>query len=93
MQEVEALARCRGVDLPERVVMDELILAESYHKQFKCSMLRDLEWRRQMEIEALNGKVVKLGREAGLDTPMNMAIYACLKLENLKILEPFRMGL
>ena len=41
-----------------------------------------------MEIEALNGMVVKLGREVGLATPLNQAIYACLKLENLKILEP-----
>jgi 2-dehydropantoate 2-reductase len=89
MREVETLARHRGVSLPKRVVTDAIILAESYPRGFKCSMLRDLEWRRQMEIEALNGMVVKLGKKSSVETPLNLAIYACLKLENEKILKPF----
>ncbi len=89
MREVEMLARAKSVTLAEDVMEQSLSLAESYNKKFKCSMLHDLEWRREMEIEALNGMVVKLGREVGLATPLNQAIYACLKLENLKILEPF----
>jgi 2-dehydropantoate 2-reductase len=63
-------------------------LAQSYNKRFKCSMLRDLEWHRPMEIEALNGMVVRLGKEAGIQTPLNQVIYACLKLENKKIINP-----
>jgi 2-dehydropantoate 2-reductase len=89
MQEIEILARARGVNLPDRVVPDAMQLAESYNKSFKCSMLRDLEWRRPMEIEALNGMVVKLGRQHGVETPLNQALYACLKLENEKIRNPF----
>jgi 2-dehydropantoate 2-reductase len=89
MREVEVLAKVRDIDLPERVVEDSITLAESYNKKFKCSMLRDLEWRRPMEIEALNGMVVKLGKEVDVQTPLNQAIYACLKLENQKILDPF----
>jgi 2-dehydropantoate 2-reductase len=89
MREVEALARKRGVALPENVVAEALGLAESYNKRFKCSMLRDLEWRRPMEIDALNGMVVKLGKEIGLETPLNQVIYACLKVENQKIINPF----
>lgn len=88
MREVEALARKRGVNLPEQVVADSIALAESYNKKFKCSMLRDLEWRRPMEIEAINGMVVKMGKESGIETPLNQCIYACLKLENQKILNP-----
>jgi 2-dehydropantoate 2-reductase len=89
MHEVEILARAKGVDLPEKVLAEAVTLAESYNKKFKCSMLRDLEWRRPMEIEALNGMVVRLGKEVGVGTPLNQAIYACLKLENQKILDPF----
>lgn len=89
MQEIEILARAQGVNLPDRVVSDAMQLAESYNKSFKCSMLRDLEWRRPMEIEALNGMVVKLGRQHGVETPLNQALYACLKLENEKIRSPF----
>jgi len=88
MQEIEILAKAQGVNLPHRVVPEAMQLAESYNKSFKCSMLRDLEWRRPMEIEALNGMVVKLGRQHGIDTPLNQALYACLKLENEKVKNP-----
>lgn len=89
MREVELLARERGVPLTEEAVADALALAESYNKRFKCSMLRDLEWHRPMEIEALNGMAVKLGKELGVRTPFNEAIYACIELENQKITDPF----
>jgi 2-dehydropantoate 2-reductase len=92
MREVEELARKRGVDLPQSAVADAISLAESYNKKFKCSMLRDLEWRKPLEIEALNGMVVKLGEESGIKTPLNRAIYACLKLENQRILSPLWMN-
>ncbi len=88
MREVEALARRRGVDLPENAVEDAMALAESYNKRFKCSMLRDLEWRRRTEIEALNGMVVKMAKEAGVETPYNKVIYAVMHLENKKIENP-----
>ncbi len=89
MREVEALARHRGVDLGKNVVEEAIALAESYNKKFKPSMLRDLEWRKAMEVEALNGMVVKMGQDAGIATPLNQVISACLKLENQKILNPF----
>ena len=89
MREVQALAHCKGVNLPDNVVEESMALAESYNNKFKCSMLRDLEWRRPMEVEALNGMVAELGKEMGLVAPFNEAIYACLKLENQKILNPF----
>ncbi len=89
MGEVEMLAHKKGVSLPHDVVAKSLALADSYNRKFRCSMLRDLEWRRPMEIEALNGMVVKMGRELMIDTPLNQAIYSCLKLENQKILNPF----
>jgi len=89
MQEVEALAKASGINLNDEAVGEAISLAESYNKKFKCSMLRDLEWHRPMEIEALNGMVVKLGSELGVDTPLNEAIYSCLKLENEKITNPF----
>jgi 2-dehydropantoate 2-reductase len=89
MEEVFELAKKRGIALSDNEVPEALALAESYNKRFKCSMLRDLEWRRQMEIDALNGMVVKLGNEAGVESPLNRAIYACLKLENQKIMNPF----
>ncbi len=92
MGEVMALARKSGVALDDRVLDESVVLAESYSKTFKCSMLRDLEWRRPLEIEALNGMVVGLGKKMQVEAPLNSAIYACLKLENYKILNPFWMN-
>jgi 2-dehydropantoate 2-reductase len=89
MGEVQQLAQRKGIVLAKSAVRDAMDLIGTYKKQFKCSMLRDLEWRRPMEIEALNGMVVKLGQILGLATPFNQTIYACIKLENQKILEPF----
>lgn len=89
MGEMAQLARARGVILPDQAVADAVALAESYNKRFKCSMLRDLEWHRPMEIEALNGMAVRLGRELGVATPLNQTIYACIRLENQKITDPF----
>jgi len=92
MGEVQQLAQRKGIALAKSAVSDAMGLIGTYKKQFKCSMLRDLEWRRPMEIEALNGMVVKLGQILGLATPFNQTIYACIKLENQKILEPFWMS-
>jgi 2-dehydropantoate 2-reductase len=42
-------------------------------------MLIDLERGRRLEVEALNGALSRLGREAGVPTPVNDFIYASLK--------------
>jgi 2-dehydropantoate 2-reductase len=92
MREVEAVARRKGVALPANVVEESMALAESCDPRFKCSMLRDLEWKRQTEVDTLNGMVVKMGREVGVETPLNQAIYASLSLENYKLLNPIWAG-
>ncbi len=89
MQEVEAIARKKSVDLPDDIIERSMNLAESYNPHFRPSMLRDLEWRRPIEVDALNGLVVKMGREVGVETPINFAIYAALKLEDKKIQDPY----
>ena len=42
------------------------------------SMAYDLMAGRRLEIETLNGAVVRLGEEYGVPTPLNRAIYASL---------------
>jgi 2-dehydropantoate 2-reductase len=42
-------------------------------------MHTDLMAGRPLELEALNGAVVRAGREAGVATPVNDVIYAMLK--------------
>jgi 2-dehydropantoate 2-reductase len=45
----------------------------------KASMLQDVEARRPTEIDHLNGGIVRSGREHGLPTPLNEAIWALVK--------------
>jgi len=89
MEEVKQVADRKNVNLPEDIVERSMIIAESYDRAFRPSMLRDLEWKQPLEIDALNGLVVKMGREVGVNTPLNFSIYATLKLEDLKIQNPY----
>jgi 2-dehydropantoate 2-reductase len=45
----------------------------------RSSVLNDVLAGRRLELESLNGAVVRLGREKGIATPLNFAVYAALK--------------
>ncbi len=89
MKEVEEIARRKNISLSENIIEKSLELCETYDRAFKPSMLRDLEWKRPLEIDALNGLVVKMGKELGVPTPLNFAVYAALKLEDKKNQDPY----
>ncbi|MFQ6026760.1 MAG: ketopantoate reductase family protein [Dehalococcoidia bacterium] len=46
---------------------------------WRPSLLQDLDAGRQLELEAWSGGTVRIGKELGIDTPANFAIYAGLK--------------
>jgi 2-dehydropantoate 2-reductase len=82
LEEGAALAVAEQVGLADSVVDDLERAAESLAPSMRSSMQKDLERGRPLEIEALNGMVVRLGQRRGLATPVNSAIYAVLALEN-----------
>jgi 2-dehydropantoate 2-reductase len=84
MGEVVAVGRAAGVRLPDDFVADRMRFAEASPPGFKASLLHDLERGNRLELDWLAGRVVSLGRELGVPTPANAAIYAVLK--------PHRMG-
>jgi 2-dehydropantoate 2-reductase len=45
----------------------------------RSSLYHDLAHERRLELEALNGEVVRRGHERDIQTPLNFAIYAALK--------------
>jgi 2-dehydropantoate 2-reductase len=47
-------------------------------------MQRDIIEGKRSELEAWNGAVVRLGREAGVETPVHSAIYASLLPQELR---------
>ena len=46
--------------------------------QHKASMFQDILAHRRTEVAALNGGIVEFGRQAGVPTPMNEAIWALI---------------
>jgi 2-dehydropantoate 2-reductase len=80
MEEVASVARSSGVSLAEAAAdnfMELLLNIPSLPE--RGSMAYDLLAGRRLELDTLNGTVVRLGAEVGTPTPMNRAIYAALK--------------
>lgn len=77
-REVLAVGRARGVPLYEAVVGATLAYIDALPPQATSSMQRDLADGRPSELEAQTGAVVRLGREAGVPTPVSDALYAAL---------------
>jgi 2-dehydropantoate 2-reductase len=79
MEETAAVARAEGVSLPERSVETWMERSAEVNPGMYGSMYFDLENGRPMEVEALNGTVVRRGRAAGVPTPLNLAVYGALR--------------
>jgi 2-dehydropantoate 2-reductase len=80
MNEVVAVARVKGIDLPPDTVDQQMRFTDDLPRDMVSSMLGDLRRGNRLEVPWLSGAVVRLGREAGVPTPLNRAIYAALKL-------------
>lgn len=78
MEEIVGVAAARGIALSPGVVEGILDQASKLEPHARSSMYDDLAAGRRLEIEALNGTVVRYGRAAGVATPLNLAIYASL---------------
>lgn len=85
MREVYDVGRARGVRLPPGADEDRYRFLGEQNPASKGSLCHDLEAGRRLEIDALCGAVSRLGREAGVPTPLNDFIYHTLKLADLQI--------
>jgi 2-dehydropantoate 2-reductase len=83
MEEVVAVGRAKGVPLPDGFVDERMTFAAASPPGFKASLLHDLERGNRLELDWLAGRVVALGRELGVPTPVNAAIYNVLKLHRM----------
>jgi len=75
MDEVAAVAARRGISLPPN--LPELVFARArttLNPRFLSSIARDVLAGRPLEVEALNGAVVRYGEDAGVPTPANRTI-------------------
>ena len=79
LEEVHSVAAAEGVALPSDTPARQLAFAESLEPGGYSSLHFDMTHGRPMELEALHGTVVRLGRKNGVPIPMTEAVYAMLK--------------
>ncbi|MDE2844806.1 MAG: 2-dehydropantoate 2-reductase [Chloroflexota bacterium] len=79
MREIETVAHATGINLDPRIVDNTVEYIEGDLEDMHASMHADIMAGRPLELEALNGAVVRAGRQVGVPTPINDVIYAALK--------------
>jgi len=77
--EVAALARAEGVELPADIVPRTLALHQSFPKAMYASMYHDLAKGRPLELDSFSGHVVRRGRALGVATPLHEMAWLALK--------------
>ncbi len=83
MEEIEAVARAKGVNLDEDIVKKSMAFIEGFPDDGTASMQRDVRDGRMFELEAMTGSVKRYGKETGVPTPVNNFIYAALKPQEM----------
>jgi 2-dehydropantoate 2-reductase len=80
MSEVLALAKAAGVDLTAEDAAQWYTVLQTMSPEGKTSMLQDIEAGRKTEVEIFGGKVVALGEQYGIPTPVNEAVVRILRV-------------
>ena len=78
VEEVTAVARATGVDLPDDAVEQTMKFAATIPPGNRASLAQDLLQGRRLELEALHGYATRLGERLGVPTPAVFAVYAAL---------------
>ena len=80
LDEAYAVARAKGIGLPDDFVERTLARCDGLPYEMKSSMLQDLERGRRLELPWLSGAIARLGKELGVPTPTHAFIATALKL-------------
>lgn len=84
MEEIATIAKAAGHPLPANIV-EQNITSTYKMPPYKTSMLLDFEAGRPMETEAILGNAVRYGQRLGILIPHLEAVYALMKLRELKL--------
>lgn len=80
MHEVIALAQAAGVNLTAEDVTGWYRVMRTLSPEGKTSMLQDLEAGRPTEVDIFAGKVVTLGQQHGIPTPVNAMVRHIIRV-------------
>lgn len=78
-REIERLARAEGVPIAPDVVDRIPAYVDSIPATMRASLLADLSRGKPIEVEALQGSVVRRGEMLGVPTPIVKTLYAILR--------------
>ena len=84
IQEIDTLARAKGIKMPFSSVDDTMGIVDAMPPGGTTSMQRDILEGRPSELKSMCGAVVRMGKELGLDLPVNTAIYSALLPSELR---------
>ena len=73
--ETMAIGRAKGADLDDELIASLTRVMTSFPADAKPSMLVDLQQGRPIEVDSACGAVVRLGKELGIETPINQRLY------------------
>jgi 2-dehydropantoate 2-reductase len=79
MEETQTVGQATGVPVPGDHAAKMMKFFQGSDRAIRGSLYYDLAAGRRLEIETLNGTVVRLGQERSVPTPANFAVYAALK--------------
>ena len=83
MQEAQTVAAALGITF--RVPLERRLRGAERVGHHKTSMLQDVEAGRSLEVEALLGSVIEVGRRLRVPTPRIDALYGCAKLLDMTL--------
>ncbi len=80
MAEVIHLAKAAKIPLSELDIQEYYSFMTKVSPDGKTSMLQDVEAKRKTEVEIFAGKVMELGKQYGVPTPVNATLYRILRV-------------
>ncbi|MEE2900598.1 MAG: ketopantoate reductase family protein [Gemmatimonadota bacterium] len=78
--EVTAVARARGIALPQDAEKTIGAALDAFPADFFPSVIHDLRSGRRTEMEELGGAIVRMAREAGIEAPLHEAATCAIQL-------------
>lgn len=78
--EVIRIARRKGIMISEDYAVNHIDFLKKLPPENMSSTLQDILAGRKTEVEMFAGTVIRLGKETGIDTPLNEFLYHAIKL-------------
>ena len=90
ISECLAVGRALGAPVMEDSLEWAMTALDNFPETGRASLAKDFQEGNPVELEGLNGAAVRLGKQAGVPTPLNDAIYGILKPWALRIEKALR---